>query len=561
MRNNFKRLICYIVCMCIVISIVGCGKESKKANKAEAIPTLSPFATQEEIDEYYKKLASHIKVKKEKGDYKYTQEKNVLNDKYRNYYQIMVATFCDSNGDGIGDLNGIISKLDYIQDLGYNGIWLTPIMESSEYHKYAISDFMTVDKDFGTVEDFKKLADECKKRNISLILDLVLNHTSTSHPWFTKAKMNMNNSNKYFKYYNFNKEKLGDTYYSAGNGWYYEAEFWDQMPDLNLNNQDVRKEVEKIIDYWMAFGIGGFRLDAIIHYEEDNVEENVKILKWLNNYVKAKDPNAYIVGEAWVNNSLSEQYLASGIDSVFNFDFGGSDGAVVATAKGQADKYKNNGFTDAMISQLELVKKYNSNGIDAPFLSNHDMARSNGYLGGEEDKMKLAIALYQFMTGSTFTYYGEEIGMPGSGDQDVNFRAGMYWGKSELASQPKSPEGCTITNNDMTFGSVEEQLADKNSILNYTKRILQLKAENPEIARGTVEKVSVDDADIVAFKKTYNNESVIVLVNTAKYPKQFNFAKTNGYSDIRGYATTDGTEVTLKGEKITMSSDSLVVLK
>ena len=204
MRNNFKRLICYIVCMCIVISFAGCGKESKKVNKEEAIPTLSPFATQEEIDEYYKKLASHIKVKKEKGDYKYTQEKNVLNDKYRNYYQIMVATFCDSNGDGIGDLNGIISKLDYIQDLGYNGIWLTPIMESSEYHKYAISDFMTVDKDFGTVEDFKKLADECKKRNISLILDLVLNHTSTSHPWFTKAKMNMNNNNKYYKQLNKN---------------------------------------------------------------------------------------------------------------------------------------------------------------------------------------------------------------------------------------------------------------------------------------------------------------------------------------------------------------------
>ena len=311
----------------------------------------------------------------------------------------------------------------------------------------------------------------------------------------------------------------------------------------------------------MAFGIGGFRLDAVIHYEEDNLEENVKILKWLNDYVKAKDPNAYIVGEAWVSNGLSEQYLASGIDSVFNFDFGGSSGSIVATARGQSDKYKNNGFTDAMISQQELIKKNNPNGIDAPFLSNHDMARSNSYLGGEEDKMKLAIALYQFMTGSTFTYYGEEIGMPGTGDQDVNYRAGMYWGKSELSSQPKSPTGCTVTNDDMTFGSVEEQLKDKSSILNYTKRILQLKAENPEIARGTVEKIDVKDSDIVAFKKTYNNESVIVLMNTAKYPKQFELAKSNGYSKIRGYATTDGTEVTLKGEKITMSANAVVILK
>ena len=559
--NNLKRKLIKVSIMLIIcLSFVGCG--NKKQTKEEAIPTLSPFASQEEIEAYNKKLASKIKVKKANGKYKYNQKENVINDKYRNYYQIMVATFCDSNGDGIGDLNGITSKLDYIQDLGYNGIWLTPIMESSEYHKYAISDFMTVDKDFGTVDDFKKLAEECKKRNISLILDLVLNHTSTSHPWFVKAKTNLGNkNNQYFNYYNFNKEKLGDTYYSAGNGRYYEAEFWDQMPELKLNNPNVRKEIEKIVDYWMNFGIGGFRLDAIIHYEEDNVEENVKILKWLNDYVKAKDPNAYIVGEAWVNNSTSSQYLASGIDSVFNFDFGGSSGLIVGAARGVAEKYKGKSYVSAMINQLELIKKSNPNGIDAPFLSNHDMARSNGYLSGDEDKMKLAIGLYQFLTGSTFTYYGEEIGMPGSGDQDVNYRAGMYWGKSELSSQPKSPEGCTITNDDMTFGSVEDQIKDNNSILNYTKRILQLKRENPEIARGTVENISIDDSDIIAFKKTYNNESVIVVINTANYAKQFKVPKSNGYSKIRGYATTDDTEVTLKGETLIMSSNAIVVLK
>ena len=313
----------------------------------------------------------------------------------------------------------------------------------------------------------------------------------------------------------------------------------------------------------MAFGIGGFRLDAIIHYEEDNVEENVKILKWLNNYVKSKDPNAYIVGEAWENNGLSEQYLASGIDSVFNFDFAGSSGAVVNTARGKSDTYKNNGFTDAMIGQLELVKKYNSNGIDAPFLSNHDMARSNGYLGGEEDKMKLAIALYQFMTGSTFTYYGEEIGMPGSGDQDVNFRAGMYWGKSELASQPKSPEGCTITNNDMTFGSVEEQLADKNSILNYTKRILQLKAENPEIARGVIEKIeSLCDGNQAAITKTYNDSTIGIVYNTSDEVINVNIAETELEGmGIRGYLTLNNEEITLKDGILTMPAQSICILK
>ena len=189
------------------------------------------------------------------------------------------------------------------------------------------------------------------------------------------------------------------------------------------------------------------------------------------------------------------------------------------------------------------------------------MARSYGYFSGETHRIKQAIAMYQFMSGSTFTYYGEEIGMQGSGEKDVNFRAGMYWSKKDTKEQPTSPIGCELTNEDMRLGSVEEQKKDVKSILNYTKRILQIKNENPEIARGTVEKITVDDPDIVAYKKTYNNESVIIVMNTANYPKQFKFPKSNGYSKIRGYATVDDTQVTLKGEELIMSDCAVVVLK
>lgn len=554
------RLAVIIGLMLMMLCITGCGKSKKE----EVVPTLSPFASQDEIDEYNQKIkASKIKVKKANGKYKYNQKDKIINDKYRNFYHIMVATFCDSNGDGMGDINGIISKLDYLQDMGYNGIWLTPIMESSEYHKYAISNYMTVDKDFGTVDDFKKLADECKKRNICLILDLVLNHTSTKHPWFQEALKGLGDTNnKYFNYYNFSQTQLSDKFYSASGEWYYEGEFWDQMPDLKLNNPEVRREFEAIIDYWMNFGIGGFRLDAIIHFEEDNTEQNVEILKWLNTYVKTKDPNAYIVGEAWVNNTTSAAYLASGIDSVFNFDFADATGTLISTARGQDDRYKNNVFVDSMTKQLELLKSNNPNAIDAPFLSNHDTARSAGFLGEEEDKIKLSIALYQFMTGTTFTYYGEEIGMLGNGEQDVNYRAGMYWSDKSDSMQPASPNGCALTNDDMKFGSVAKQKKDKNSILNYTKRILQLKNENPEIARGTVKKVKVKDKDLIAYKKTYNGKSVIIVINTSNYAKEFKLSKSsNGYSKIRGYATVDDTEVTLKGDKITMSGNAVVVLK
>ena len=559
---NNKRRILLVLCICIcALSMCACGK--KKVEKEEPLPTLSPFATEEEKDAYYKKLTAHIKVEKANGKYDYDQEDNIINDKYRNYYHVMVSSFCDSNNDGMGDLNGITSKLDYIQDMGYNGIWLTPIMTAGQYHKYDIIDFMSVDPQFGTLDDFKKLADECKKRNISLILDLVLNHTSTQHPWFIKAKANPGNkSNKYASYYNFSKEKLGETYYDLGNGYYYEAEFWDQMPDLNLHNPAVRKEIEKIISFWMKYGIGGFRLDAVIHYDEDNTEENVKILKWLNDYIKGIDPNAYIVGEAWASSGIVSQYYASGVDSFFNFEVGGSEGKVTALARAGIGTKIAGGFVDELISNETSVKANNSNAIDAPFLSNHDMPRSYSYFGGEENRMKLAIGLYQMMSGSTFTYYGEEIGMQGNGDADVNYRLGMYWTKNDNGEQPDAPMGATQTNADLTFGSVEEQLKNNNSILNYTKRILQLKAENPEIARGNVTKIDgVTDGEVAAFKKTYNNSSVIIIVNSSKYPKEIKVPKSNGYKDIRGYATVDDTKVTLKGDTLTMSGNAIVVLK
>ena len=334
------------------------------------------------------------------------------------------------------------------------------------------------------------------------------------------------------------------------------------MPDLNLKNENVRKEIESAIDYWMGYGIGGFRLDAVIHYDEDNTEENVKILKWINDYTKKIDPNAYIVGEAWVSNGIVSQYYASTVDSFFNFDLGGAEGTVATVAKAPIGAAVAAEYVPALISNQNLVKKNNPNGIDAPFLSNHDMPRSNSFIGGDEDKMKLAIALYQMVSGSTFTYYGEEIGMAGGGEQDVNYRIGMYWTKEDNGEQPDSPQGAILTNADMKFGSVEEQLKDKNSILNYTKRILNLKNENPEIARGEVSEITgIEDKEVIAMKKTYNGSSVIIVVNTSKFPKEIKIDKSNGYKDIVGYATTDDTKVTIKGDTLTMAGNALVVLK
>ena len=190
------------------------------------------------------------------------------------------------------------------------------------------------------------------------------------------------------------------------------------------------------------------------------------------------------------------------------------------------------------------------------------MTRSSAFIGDDVNKLKLASGLLQMVTGATFTYYGEEIGMAGNGEQDINFRLGMYWSKTDNGEQPDSQPGVALTNADHKLGSVEEQLKDKNSLLNYNKRILQLKAENPEIARGEVSRIDgIEDKQVVAMKKTYNGESVIIVVNPTNYPKQIKVAKSNGYSKIRGYATVDDTEVTLKGETLTMSGNSIVILK
>ncbi|HWQ05864.1 MAG TPA: alpha-amylase family glycosyl hydrolase, partial [Feifaniaceae bacterium] len=205
---------------------------------------------------------------------------NVPDDNYRTYYEIFVASFYDSDGDGIGDLNGITQKLDYLNDgddktdtdLGFNGIWLMPIMPSPSYHKYDVTDYTAIDPVYGTLEDFQALLDACHARGIRLIIDFVFNHTSAKHPWFLQAV-------EYYKtlaigqqpdydvcpyaaYYHFSTEKKGASgWYRVGNtDWYYEGKFWDQMPDLALENEQVRRELESAAAFWLNMGVDGFRL-------------------------------------------------------------------------------------------------------------------------------------------------------------------------------------------------------------------------------------------------------------------------------------------------------------
>ena len=201
-----------------------------------------------------------------------TDKENIIDDNNRNWYEIFVYSFYDSDNDGIGDLNGVTSKLDYIREMGFNGIWLMPIHPSPTYHKYDVKDYYDVDEVYGTLDDLKNLVDEAHKRGIRVILDLVVNHSSSDHPWFKEAcdyiRENGAPGGKYGEYYNFTK-KANATGYSlvSGTSYYYESRFWSGMPDLNLDSEQVKAEIVKIMKYWFEeYQIDGFRLDAVTSY-------------------------------------------------------------------------------------------------------------------------------------------------------------------------------------------------------------------------------------------------------------------------------------------------------
>lgn len=462
----------------------------------------------------------------------YSRPLNVIDDKYRTFYEIFVYSFYDSDGDGIGDLQGVIQKLDYLNDgddstdtdLGINGIWLMPIMQSTTYHKYDTMDYMSIDFQYGKMEDFEALLDECDKRDINVIIDLAMNHSSSKHKWFLEAVEYLKNLPEgaepdatecpYVEYYHFSKEAGSGYTPIAGTEWYYEAQFWSEMPDLNLANEAVRREFEAIADFWLEKGVAGFRLDAVKEFVTGSVEKNTEILKWFNDYVKSVNPDAYLVCECWTDGATYAQYYASGVDSMFDFDFANKSGIIanIVSGKGEAASYGR-----AQVTRQELYAQYNPEYIAAPFYTNHDLGRSAGYYAGEYSpaQTKMAQALNLLMSGNAFIYYGEELGMKGSGI-DENKRAPMYWSKDENATgMCDGPEA--MESFEMKFDSLEEQAEDSASIYNYVKNVIRLRNQNPEIARGTVAfHESLSNEQICVISKIYNDKEIALIFNISK---------------------------------------------
>jgi len=497
-------------------------------------------------------------------------------DKYRNYYEIFVRSFYDSDGDGKGDLQGVIQKLDYLNNgkkdgnsLGITGIWFMPLSPSPTYHKYDVTDYYGIDPDYGTIEDFEELLAECKKRGINVIIDLVINHSSSRHPWFLSAVKSLpidpcgevncryeelcREHNPHVDYYYFSEDPAGKVGNRTPPGWYYEAYFWHEMPDLNLDNESLRGEIEDIIRHWLELGVGGFRLDAVQHFYDEVTMDNVAFLDWFMETARKYNEDVYVVGEVWTTAVTISNYYRSTVDSFFNFPFAQRDGHIVVSINNSNGER----FAKRVQDWQESITRRNPNAIDAPFLSNHDNNRSIGFFSDIESA-KLAASVYLLMPGNPFIYYGEEIGMTGSG-RDENKRQSMVWSINDRTGRPSQIPNTEQRQN--LEAGVEEQFDDPDSLLNHYIRVLRAKSKHPGIARGTVTAYETGVRQICLYGIEYNGTTVYIVHNFSSEEIEFGLP-----GDINPKRMTDalypaGGTSSMNGNIITIAAKGTTILK
>ncbi len=490
-------------------------------------------------------------------------------DNYRTWYEIFVYSFCDSNGDGIGDLQGVISKLDYLQNLGITGIWLMPVNPSQSYHKYDVADYYAIDPAYGTMADMDQLLTECEARGIKVILDLVLNHTANNHEWFLTAAEYLSTlpagaepsaeECPYVDYYYFSREQDVCYYQVPGcTDWYYEGKFSPDMPDLNHANQAVRDDIRDIMQFWLDKGAHGFRLDAVKEFYSGNAPANVEVLSWIQETAESIKPDVYLVGEAWDGFGALQQYYQSGLTSFFAFPFGTADGKIAKVLRAAGRETEVSSYAVALEQADTAYRAIHPDYIDAPFLSNHDVGRIAGFVNRDVLKIKLAGAMNLFMSGSSFIYYGEELGMIGSGN-DPSKRAPMYWNTARDNGTTNPPPECELPE-EYPCGSMEEQMYDDASVYNYYRQAIAIRNAIPAIARGssTVE-TALNTSCVSAYRKTSGEGMCIVLMNINTEPAEVDLS---AYADWTLAATlsADGGEITQNGTMLTLPAYGTAVL-
>lgn len=430
---------------------------------------------------------------------RYQDELDSTYTKYNNYYQIFVRSFADSDGDGIGDLNGITENLNYLQALGITALWLTPIHPTISYHGYEVIDYYDVNPEFGTLDDLQTLIDTADSYGIDIVLDMVFNHTSTENEWFNNPNPDVKD-----KYY----IKYGNSYY----------ETFPFSRDLNLKNAELKEELGSILLYYLDMGISGFRFDAIKHYfikdgipTYDSVPDMTMglFLRDLKKIVKTQYPDAYFVGEYFEYNHQLYQYGFLGLDSLFNFEL-----ARLLREQGGS-------FSDVTRRLPRIYENYDSFSrsqyLDAPFVNNHDMDRLASVMPSLT-RRKMAYSILLTLPGSPFIYYGDELGMTGrkesgSGKVVAGYPEVAY---DEFVREPfpwKNNYQTTwfpISNENNSIDSPEQALLDPNSLLNHIKTINQIRLNYPALMYGnSFEVYTTESPLLMGYVRTIEYEEFI----------------------------------------------------
>lgn len=494
-------------------------------------------------------------------------------------YQIYPRSFKDSNGDGIGDIQGIIEKLDYLKELGIDVIWLSPVYKSpNDDNGYDISDYYDIMDEFGTMEDMDILLSESKKRGIKILMDLVVNHTSDEHKWFIEAKKSKDN--EYRDYYIWRKpvngkepNELISTFsgsaweYDEASGEYYLHLFSKKQPDLNWENEKVREEVWKMMNFWIDKGIGGFRMDVIDlvgKVPDEMIKENGPKL---HEYLQEMNKNSFgkhdllTVGETWgATPEVAKLYSnpsRNELSMVFQFEHI------------SLDKIPGKNKWDLKPLDLRDLKRVFSKwqtelegeGWNSLFWNNHDLPRIVSRWGNDKEyrveSAKMLATLLHGLKGTPYIYQGEEIGMTnikfetieeyndieirnmykdriarGFKHEEImesiyakgrdNARTPMQWSEEENAGFTIGKPWLTINENYKDI-NVEQALKDKNSIFYHYKKLIEIRKENEVIIYGDYNLIDPDDKGIYAYTRELNGDKILVVCNFYGENIEFNF--------------------------------------
>ncbi|MDX1728904.1 MAG: alpha-amylase family glycosyl hydrolase [Pseudoalteromonas tetraodonis] len=494
------------------------------------------------------------------------------------FYQIWPRSFYDSDADGHGDFNGMTQKLPYLQELGVNALWLTPMFEAPSYHGYDFTEFYQVENDYGSMAEFEVFIKAADDKGMKVILDLVINHISSNHEWFQRSAKQQAPYTDYFIW--------RDDMPKAGSGWghawsnndqpdavwhwnetrqqYYYGAFGASQPDLNLRHPDVVAEMEKMAKFWLDKGVAGFRLDAVRFAMEGgadaqaDTDETIAYWQHFNQYVKSVDPEAYLVGEAWADIPVAAKYFGEGkgLDQGFDFEVGYKIlGLLKPDVSGEAQfgtmqSNQQVSKVDANVLKQNLQQRIDSTApLDffAPFLTNHDQERVAYQLAEHDDKAKLAAAMLFSSPGTPYIYYGEEIGLTQGGTgHDVYKRAPMQWDNSNQAgfnqAQTSWVEQAELFGDNYTQWwpeflaqqinaadrNVKTQQAQSDSLWRIYQHLITLKKQRPELGiKGSYE-LTQHNNGLVEITRELNGSKSMFILNLTANPQSISSIKREG---------------------------------